>query len=161
MKRKVILNTLALFLFATLSLTAGPATQAGQCSLPGVAGRWGYTYTGAIILATGGVPVASVGSFTQDAAGNFSGSQTRNVGGGSGVELIKGTISVNADCTGSATARVYDQSENLLRTAEFALVYVDNAKELRLIFKSLVQADGTNVPVVITANAKKISTDQE
>jgi hypothetical protein len=39
-----------------------------------------------------------------------------------------------------------------------ALAYVDNAKELRLIFKSLVQADGTTLPVVIAANAKRIST---
>lgn len=149
-------------LFTAISLSAAPASQAGQCSQGSLAGRWGYTYTGAIILPSGAVPVASVGSFKQDAEGALSGSQTRTVAGTSGVEKIKGTISVNADCTGSATISVYDDvSGVLLRTAELALIYVDGEREVRLIFKSLVQSDGTNVAVVITANGKRISAEHE
>ena len=69
---------------------------------------------------------------------------------------------MNADCTGSATISVYDDvSGVLLRTAELALIYVDGEREVRLIFKSLVQSDGTNVAVVITANGKRISAEHE
>jgi hypothetical protein len=161
MKRKNALTLLAALLFATIALSAVPSSQAGQCSLAGLAGRWGYTYTGAITPPSGAIPVASVGSFKQDAAGNISGSQTRTVAGSSGVENIAGKVTVNADCTGSASISVYDLSGTLLRTAELALVYVDDAREARFIFKSLVQNNGTTLPVVITANAKRISAEED
>jgi len=123
----------------------------------------GYTYTGTFILPNGGaVPVASVGSFKQDAGGTISGSQTRTVVGNSAIEKIKRTVSLNADCTGSASINVYDDvSGALLRTAELAVVYVDGEREGRFIFESLVQSGGTNVPVVITANAKRISEEED
>jgi hypothetical protein len=47
---------------------------------------------------------------------------------------------------------------NLLRVAEFLTVHVDDARELRFIFKSHGQAEGKNLLVVITADAKRIST---
>jgi hypothetical protein len=161
MKHKKALTLLAGLLLTTVALSAAPSAQARQCSLAGLEGRWGYTYTGTLILPNGPVPVASVGSFKQDRDGNVSGSQTRNVGGASGVETSKGKVTVNDDCTGEASINVYDQSGNLLRSAEIAIVYVDGAGEARFIFKSLVQANGTNLPVVITANVKRISTAEE
>jgi len=49
----------------------------------------------------GSLPAASVGHYSQDAAGNLSGSQTRSVAGASGVEDITGNVTVNRDCTGT------------------------------------------------------------
>jgi hypothetical protein len=78
------------------------------------------------------------------------------VGGASGVEIIARKISVNADCTGAATINVFDGSGSLLRSAVLALVYVNDAREIRLIFTSLVQADGANLPVVITVDGNRL-----
>jgi hypothetical protein len=161
MKHKGVVNTVVVILFTMLGLEEASLAHAAPCSLASVAGRWGYTYTGSIILPTGAVPVASVGSFKQDAAGNISGRQNRSVGGSSGVEMIAGNITVSADCTGSATINVYDDAGHLLRSAELATVYVDRARGLRLIFQSLVQVDGTNLPVVITVDARKMFADKE
>jgi hypothetical protein len=72
------------------------------------------------------------------------------------VEIIAGKISVNADCTGAATINVFDGSGSLLRSAVLALVYVNDAREIRLIFTSLVQADGANLPVVITVDGNRL-----
>ena len=160
MTHKNALRLLAGVLLGAIALSAAPSSQAAQCSQAGVAGRWGYTYTGVIVTSTGQIPVASVGSFRQDATGKISGSQTRSVGGASGVENIAGTVSVNADCTGSATVDVLDASGHVLRTAQFALVYVNGEREARFIFASLTQ-NGANVPVVITVNAKRISAEED
>jgi hypothetical protein len=53
---------------------------------------------------------------------------------------------------------LYDQSGNLLRTAVYATVYVDDAKELRGIMTSLVLAKGTSVPTVMTLEGKRVFT---
>ena len=57
---------------------------ASQCSTAGAAGKWAYTYTGTIFTPSGPVPAASVGHFSEDAAGNLTGSQARSVAGTSG-----------------------------------------------------------------------------
>jgi hypothetical protein len=51
--------------------------------------------------------------------------------------------------------------ENLLRVAEFLTVHVDDARELRFIFKSLGHAESTNLLEVIIANAKRIFANEE
>ena len=71
-------------------------------------------------------------------------------------EVIKGTGAVNSDCTATGTIAVYDQSGNLLRTAVLAAVYVDNQREVRNLFESLVLSNGISVRVVITADAKRL-----
>jgi len=129
--------------------------QAAQCSQAAVAGNWAYTYTGTIFTQNGPLPAASVGHFHQDAAGNISGSQTRSVAGNSGVEDISGTITVNKNCTATETVSVFVNGQ-LQRTAVLALVYDTNQNHGRAIFQSLTLPDGTNVPVVLTADANKI-----
>jgi hypothetical protein len=125
------------------------------CSTASTVGNWAYTYTGTIFTPGGPAPAASVGHFRQDAGGNISGSQTRSVAGQSGVEDISGTVSVNADCTASATISVYVNGQ-LQRTAELALVYDSSGNHMRAIFQSLT-ADGTNVPVTITADGNRVT----
>jgi hypothetical protein len=148
-----------IFFFATLLLSLAALARGrddGICSNAVVAGTWGYTETGTLILSTGAVPFAAVGRYTLDGAGNFSATQTSSLGGSVGENTLKGTATVNSQCTGTLTVDVFDQSGNLLRTAVLALVYVDNAREVRAIVTSLVLANDTALPPVITFNAKKL-----
>jgi len=149
-----------LFVSACLGLGFGVVAaplQAGaaQCSTAAAAGKWAYTYTGTIFTPNGPVPAASVGHFSQDAAGNLTGSQTRSVAGSSGVEDISGTVSVNKDCTGMATISVFVNGQ-LQRTAVLAVAFDTNVNHGRGIFQSLVLPDGTNVPVVITSDNSRV-----
>jgi hypothetical protein len=129
--------------------------EAGTCSTASAAGNWAYTYTGTIFTQNGPFPTASVGHFTQDSAGNVTGSQSRSVAGQSGLEDISGTVSVNSDCTASATINVLVNGQ-LQRSAELALVYDSNGKHVRMIFQSLTLPNGTNVPVTITVDGNRL-----
>ena len=81
MKRKVARTTL-LIAVAALCLSLAPAAQAAQkCSTAKAAGKWEFTLAGTLIPPTGPVPGAAVGILSVDAAGNFSGTEARNVGG--------------------------------------------------------------------------------
>jgi hypothetical protein len=145
--------------FLSLMPTARAQDEAA-CSNASVAGRWGYTYTGTILIptptGTATIPVAAVGRFTLDADGNFSGTQTRSNGGISAQETLTAKISVNADCTATGNFNVY-QSGQLVRTAVLALVFDDDSKEARAIFDSLTLVNGPSLPVVITVQARKIN----
>lgn len=145
-----------LVLGITFVLALAPLqAEASHCSTAAAAGKWAYTYTGTIFTQNGPLPAASVGHFTTDKAGNITGSQTRSVAGNSGVEDISGTISVNKDCTGTATVDVLVNGQ-VQRTAVLAVVYDNNVNQARAIFQSLTLADGTNVPVVITADYTRL-----
>lgn len=157
MIRKTTLATFTAILLATIFLSAAPSAHAQQCSSAGVAGKWGFTLTGAVILPTGPVPIAAVGRATIDAAGNASGTEARSVGGGFAEETLTGTLTVNPDCTGTITAKFYESGQ-LVRTSVVAIVFVDNMKEFRGVQESLVLPNGTSLPVVVTVDAKKIFT---
>jgi len=131
-----------------------------SCSTARAAGEWGYVYTGSLILPTGAAPVAAVGRFTADRVGNISGTQTRTIAPGEAShEVIKGTATVNSDCTAAGTVSVYSLSGTLLRTAVLAGVFVNNQREVRYLFESLVLPNGTNIRVVITVDAKWVFTN--
>jgi hypothetical protein len=143
-----------LVLGATFILALAPL-QANACSTAGQAGKWAYTYTGTIFTPNGPLPAASVGRFRQDTAGNITGNQTRSVAGNSGVEDITGNVTVNTDCTATATINVLVNGQ-LQRSAVLALVYDNNGNHVRMIFQSLTLPDGTNVPVVITIDGNRL-----
>jgi hypothetical protein len=103
----------------------------------------------------GFLPAASVGHYTTHADGTLVGSQARNVAGSSGEEDIAGTISVNADCTATATIAVYVNGQ-LQRTTVLAVVYDDNMNHARAIFQSVVSPDNTNVPAVIISDNTRV-----
>jgi len=148
-------NLIAVVLAAVvLGLVPVPA-EASHCSTAAMAGSWGYTYVGTVFTPAGPLPAASVGHFKQDAAGNITGSQVRSVAGNAGVEDIAGSITVNQDCTATATINVFVSGE-LQRTAAIALVYDTNGNHARMIFESLKLPDGTNVPVVLTIDANRM-----
>jgi hypothetical protein len=153
MKRNIVRP--ALLILATVSLGLAPALQAEACSNAKAAGKWGFTLTGTLILPTGPVPGAAIGRLSIDASGNISGTEARNVGGGFANETVTGSWTVNADCTGTLTANVYE-SEKLVRTSVFALVLVDNSSKIRAVQESLTSPDGTNIPAVITVDGNKL-----
>lgn len=144
----------ALLMLLAVAAVVPVQTWASPCNLANVAGNWAYTYTGTIFTQNGPLPAAAVGHFHQDGAGNLSGSQVRSVAGNSAVEDISGTVSVNGDCTATATVSVFVNGQ-LQRTAVLAGAYDNNRKHLRDIFQSLTLPDGTNVPVVITADSSR------
>lgn len=147
-----------LVLTATLVVALAPLqAEATHCSNAAAAGNWAYTYTGTIFTQNGPLPAASVGHFSQDAAGNITGSQARSVAGNSGVEDIAGNVTVNKDCTSIGTIDVLVNGQ-VQRTAVLAGVYDNNGNHGRLIFQSLKLPDGTNVSVVITIDANRLFT---
>lgn len=154
MKTNLVRNLMGLAIF--LGAALAPLEARATCSIASTGGNWAYTYTGTIFTPGGAAPAASVGHFRQDAGGNISGGQSRSVAGQSGVEDISGTVSVNADCTASATVNVYVNGQ-LQRSAELALVYDSSGNHVRGIFQSLTLPDGTNVPVVLTVDGNRVN----
>ena len=160
MKRNIVRTT---FFLAALLLSLagiGAAEDDRACSTRRVAGEWGYTITGTLILPapTGPSLLVSVGKYTIDAEGNVSATQTTSKGGNIFEETVKGTLTVNSDCTGTLTVSVYDPSGTTLdRTAVWAVVFVDNEREFRAILKSLALEPGsTSTPPIATEDAKKL-----
>jgi hypothetical protein len=136
-------------------LAIAPSLHAA-CSNVTTAGNWAYSYTGTILTPNGPLPAAAVGRFHQDASGNLTGSQTRSIAGNSTAEDISGTITVNTDCTATGNINILVNGQ-LQRTAVLVVVYDNNVKQGRGIFESLTLPDGTNVPVVITIDAAKLT----
>jgi hypothetical protein len=128
------------------------ADDSRHCSLASVAGAYGFTTNGTI-PALG--PVAATGTFTQDASGNLTGSQTRSLSGAIADETFTGTATVNFDCTGIDTIQVF-QDGAPVRTSTLHVVYDDNAREARAIFTSLVLQNGPSLPSILTIEARKI-----
>ncbi len=154
MKRQLARRALQVTCLAVLVLGIAPA-EAQKCSLAGTVGDWAYTYTGTIFTPNGPLPAAAVGHFHSDTAGNVTGSQARSVAGSPGLEDISGTVSVNKDCTASATVDVFVNGQ-LQRAAVLAVVYDNNMNHARAIFQSLTLPNGTNVPVVITIDYTRL-----
>ncbi|HLJ83593.1 MAG TPA: hypothetical protein VKT51_05415 [Candidatus Eremiobacteraceae bacterium] len=158
MKRTLSIAIFAAILFGMLYVGPIPAARADEgagCSLAGVAGAYGFTYTGLAVLPSSTVPVSSVGSFRTDAAGNFIGSESNNTGGNSVAETIQGTITVKHDCSGALVAKVYSGGM-LVRTSYIHLQYENNATEVLGIFEKVVLPDNSILPVVITIDGKRI-----
>src|ERR1700686_2697869 len=154
MKRNIVRTTLAILSFAVLLACLAPAARAATCSTATVAGNWGLTLTGTLILPTGPVPAAAVLRATADVEGNITGTEARNVGGGYADETLTGDWTVEPDCTGTATANIY-QSGQLVRVSVLTIVFDENSKQVRMVQKSLTLPDGTELPVVVTAEGKK------
>jgi hypothetical protein len=150
MKVTKALTLLMLFVF-----TIVPGVRAA-CTNATAAGTFGFTTSGTLILPTGPAPVAAVGVITFDLNGNAAGSQGRSVGGAFAHERISGTLTVNRDCTTTLDTSVFDSDDNLVRTAKIQGVLVDNGKQVRAIFESVVLPDGVSLPSALTIDANRI-----
>jgi hypothetical protein len=126
------------------------------CTSATAAGSFGFTTTGTLILPTGPAPVAAVGVVTFDLNGNITGGQDRSVGGAFAHETITGTFTVTRDCTITVVANVYDSSGNLVRTSTIPGLLVNNGKQIRAIFETVVLPNGLNLASVLTLEADRI-----
>src|SRR5213080_2601498 len=132
--------------FAAISfflLLTAPRLRAA-CTSATAAGTFGFTTTGTLILPSGPVPVGAVGLITFQLNGDVSGNQDRSVGGIFAHETITGTLTVNRDCTISLLANVFDSSGNLVRTSTIDGVLVNNGKQIRAIFETVL-ANGVSL----------------
>jgi hypothetical protein len=160
MKRKIASTTLVVISIVTLYVSVVPAAQADDgCSNAKAAGNWAVTLTGTLILPTGPVPGAAIATLNVDASGNISGTEARNVDGSFANETIIGAWTVNSDCTGTATANIYESGQ-LVRTSVLSILFDDNLGQVRMLQQSLTLPDGTQIPVVITVEGKKLFSDR-
>jgi hypothetical protein len=141
--------------FAILLLMAAPRINAA-CTATTLAGTFGFTTSGVLILPTGPAPVAAVGLITFDLNGNVSGTQDRSVGGGFAHETISGTISITRDCVLNLVANVYDNSGNLVRTSVIPGVLTENEKKLRAVFESVTIPNGPSLSSVLAVEGERI-----
>lgn len=153
---KLSISAIALSILSVLALLGGlaPAAHAANCSTATVAGSWGATLTGTLILPTGPVPIAAVLRAEVEVSGNFAGTEARSVGGGYADETLTGKWTVNPDCTGTVVAAFFEDGQ-LVRTSVLAVVFDENSKQFRMVQKSLTLPDGSQLLVVITAEGKK------
>jgi X-Pro dipeptidyl-peptidase (S15 family) len=61
---------------------------------------------------------------------------------------------VNADCSGSFDVKIYSGGTELFELTAF-IAFDDDMKEMRAVFTSVVAPDGTSLPSVINAQARK------
>ena len=148
----------------TLSLTVAGAASAkdhGVCSNASLEGAWGYTETGTVVAPSpdGPVPIlaVAVGRYDFDFAGNFSGTQYSSAGGTVVSDAKVGTYTLNPDCTGTLTLKIYDPSGTTLRrTSVWAIALVDNATEIRGIMTSMVLPNGVTLSPIMSVSAKRM-----
>src|SRR2546422_3229351 len=69
------------------------------CTLASLEGGWGFALSGTLLAG----PAAATGVLTVDEEGNFSGHDTLSANGTILSETFTGTVTVNPDCTTSAT----------------------------------------------------------
>jgi len=157
MYRNITRGALLILSIATLHVSLAPTVRAqnNSCSTAKAAGEWGFTLSGTILLPTGPIPAAGIVRATIDAQGNGTGSEPRNVGGGFANETFTSSWTVDSDCTGTLTVNAYE-SGVLVRTSVLSVVFVDNMREVLLVQQSLTLPSGATLPVVITADGKKL-----
>ena len=153
MRQERIAITLATFLLALV-----PNLHASRCSNATGAGRWEFTVTGTVILPTGApIPVAQVGTYTQDKWGNLVGSQTRSLGGSVAEEAFTGTVSTNPDCTAKATIAVTDNASGaVVRTSTLEVVFIEDGRQARSLVTTLVLPSGASLGPVLTIEHRRL-----
>jgi hypothetical protein len=154
MRNRISLTVLAITLSVTALSSLNATAQQNSskhCSAASVAGKWAFTTTGTI-PAIG--PVAATGTYTADASGNITGSQTRSLNGDVEDETFTATGTVMPDCTATYVFQVY-QSGVLVRTSTLEIIWDDNSRDGRAIFVSIVLPDGTTLPSILTVETKR------
>jgi hypothetical protein len=132
-----------------------PAVHAQQCSTSQVAGKWAFWTQGTV---NGIGPRVSAGIFTLAESNNLENGEATSSLAGVGVadELFSGTYSVKADCSGKLAVVITDTSGNQLFTVTAKAYFDDGGKEMRAIFTSVVEPNGTPLTSEIVLEARKI-----
>lgn len=155
---------LVCLLAVSLGLAAVASAQNHRtCSNASIAGAWGYTETGTVMVpsTTPPTPVlaVAVGRYTFDRQGNFSGTQYSSAGGAVGQDTKQGTYTLKHDCTGTLTLSVWRDGVNV-RNSVWAIVLTDDATEMRAIMTSMVVPNGPTLMPIMTLSATRVITDE-
>ena len=135
-----------------LAVLAMPAIAHAGCSMAASAGSWSMTDTGTVI---GVGPRVAVAVFKLDGEGNLTdGVGVSNLNGNVAGETFRGTYTLDPNCSGTATAKIYSGGVEILQLTAF-IAFDDNMKELRMVFRSVSTPDGTVLPSVISLQARK------
>lgn len=145
--------TLAL---AIVVISIATTANAATCSTATIAGDWGFTLTGTVILPapTGPVPLAAALHGTADVNGNISGTEARNLGGDYADETFSGTWTVSSDCVGTVNVS-FSENGQLVRTSAVTVTFDDNSKQMRGVQRSLTLPNGAELPVIATIEGEK------
>lgn len=147
MKSTSTATTLAIALATALVLGTTPTAQADEdkgCSNGTLTGTFGYSVTGSVISPPQFAGLfASVGTQSFDGKGGTSASAIVTVNGTILQVTLKGTYTVNADCTGSFTVSVLPVGI----TNHVSFVIDDGGREFRAI--------QTDPGVVVTGVARR------
>jgi len=134
------------------SMTASARAWDRPCSLARAAGNWSLTDQGTVV---GVGPRTAVGVFTLDGAGNLiNGVATSSLNGSVADETFSGPYTVNSNCTGTLNVTIYSSGTELF-VVTLNIVFDDDMRELRGIFTSATEPNGTVLPTVINLQARK------
>jgi len=153
MKYRIARTALAVvFAAGLLGSIATPAHASDECSLARSAGKWAFTDNGTVI---GVGPRTAVGVFTLDGKGNLLyGAATSSLNGSVANETFYGTYVVNSDCTGTATVQIFESGTEIL-VLTMNLSFDSDMREMRAVFSSLTEPNGTPLASVINLEARK------
>ena len=148
MKRIVPITTfgIVLAIFFLLGTVPGAQAQDHQCSNASLVDSFGFTGTGTVFDPSASL-FAQVGRQTFDGKGNTEATATTSVNGASFPVTIKGTYTVNPDCTGFLTLHV--SPVGITVHADF--VIVSDGEE----FRAIVTDPGSVVTVVAKKQFRK------
>jgi hypothetical protein len=154
MQKTIVRTALAVvFAIGLIASMAAPAHAGDRhCSLAGAAGNYGFTDMGTVV---GIGPRTAIGVFTLDGAGYLqNGVATSSLNGSIAQETFSGTYTVNSDCTGTLTGRIYSGGVELFAVT-LNLSFDDDMREIRGIFTSAVTPSGVALATVVGFQARK------
>ena len=154
MKYKIASRGMVVLFAVALVASISVPAHAGDrpCSLARSAGNYGFTDSGTVV---GIGPRTAVGVFTFDGAGNLqNGVATSSLNGSIAQETFSGTYTVNSDCTGTLSAKIYAGGSELFAVT-LNLSFDEDMRHIRGIFTSVTEPDGTALTTVVGLDAAK------
>ena len=121
---KLLMRLFPMLLLFGTALVAWAGEDEDTCTLASLEGGWGFALSGTLLAG----PAAATGVFIVDGEGNFSGHNTLSLNGTILSETFTGTVTVNPDCTTSATV-----VGSVAGEAHFDGVLVAGSREILLI----------------------------
>jgi hypothetical protein len=150
MKSKIARTGLLIIFASALGVIA--ATPARACSMVDAAGKWAFTDSGTVI---GVGPRVAVGVLVLDANGTVrNGKATSSLNGSIAEETFYGTYTVNSNCTGKLAVKIFASGAEILAVT-IDLAFDDSMNQLRGIFTSAVEPNGTSLSTVIGLEARR------
>jgi hypothetical protein len=143
---------LLMIIFAAACFLNVASASAEECSLLGAAGNWSFSDSGTVI---GVGPRRASGIFTLDANGKVvNGKATSSLNGSIADETFYGTYSVSQNCRGKLTVKIFSSGAELFKVT-IDLAFDGNMQQVRGIFTSVVEPNGTSLSTVIGIQASK------